>query len=96
MILLCLYQFRGRRISLIKLVQRARVSSQCWKRAVWEAAKEKLPTFFNGKRGRLFIEPMKNALSKEGYDEIKALDVAKEFGEYLAKYDADAEKRVVF
>jgi len=74
-------------------VQRARVSSQCWKRAVREAAKEELPAFFNGKRGRLFIEPMKNALLKEGYDETKSLEVAKEFGEYLAKYDADAEKK---
>jgi CRISPR system Cascade subunit CasC len=74
-------------------VQRARVSSQCWKRAVREAAKEELPAFFHGKRGRLFIEPIKNALLKEGYDETKALEVAKEFGEYLAKFDADAEKK---
>jgi CRISPR system Cascade subunit CasC len=74
-------------------VQRARVSSQCWKRAVREAAKEELPSFFHGKRGRLFIEPMKNALLKEGYDETKSLEVAKEFGEYLAKFDADAEKK---
>jgi len=74
-------------------VQRARVSSQCWKRAVRDAAKEDLPTFFTGKRGRLFIEPMKAALINEGIDEPKALEVAREFGDYLAKYDADAESK---
>lgn len=74
-------------------VQRARVSSQCWKRAVRETAKEELPLFFQGKRGRLFIEPMKLALKNKGFDEEKALEVAKEFGEYLAKLDAEAEKK---
>ena len=74
-------------------VQRARVSSQCWKRAVREAAIEELPKFFTGKRGRLFIEPMKAALVNEGFDETKALEVAKEFGEYLAKFDVEAEKK---
>lgn len=74
-------------------VQRARVSSQCWKRAVRDAATKELPDLFTGKRGRLFIEPMKLALIGEGFDEVKALDVAKEFGEALAKYDADAEKK---
>jgi CRISPR system Cascade subunit CasC len=74
-------------------VQRARVSSQCWKRAVREMAIEELPEFFSGKRGRLFIEPMKAALVQEGFDDTKALEVAKEFGEYLAKFDADAEQK---
>jgi len=74
-------------------VQRARVSSQCWKRAVRENATEELPKFFTGKRGRLFIEPMKDALIKEGFDESKSLEIAKEFGEYLAKIDSDAEKK---
>ena len=74
-------------------VQRARVSSQCWKRAIRETAQEELPLFFKGMRGRLFIEPMKIALVKEGFDEIKALEIAKEFGENLAKFDADAEKK---
>jgi CRISPR system Cascade subunit CasC len=74
-------------------VQRARVSSQCWKRAVRELAIEELPSFFKGKRGRLFIEPMVTALKKEGFDDQKALDVAKEFGETLVKFDADAEKK---
>lgn len=74
-------------------VQRARVSSQCWKRAVRETAREELPLFFQGKRGRLFIEPLKLALQCEGFDEIKALEVAKEFAESLAKYDKEAEEK---
>ena len=74
-------------------VQRARVSSQCWKRAVRESAKEELPSFFQGKRGRLFVEPLKVALQKEGFDEPKALEIAKEFAEALAKYDKAAEEK---
>lgn len=75
-------------------VQRARVSSQCWKRAVRETAKEELPEFFKGMRGRLFIEPMKTALKiNADLDDAKALEIAKEFGENLAKFDADAEKK---
>ena len=74
-------------------VQRARVSSQCWKRAVPEAAKKELPKLFTGKRGRLFIEPMKAALVKEGFEDSKALEIAKEFGEYMAKFDVEAEKK---
>ncbi|MGO8716597.1 MAG: type I-E CRISPR-associated protein Cas7/Cse4/CasC [Smithella sp.] len=74
-------------------VQRARVSSQCWKRAVREAAKKELPKLFTGKRGRLFIEPMKAALVKEGFEDSKALEIAKEFGEYMAKFDVEAEKK---
>jgi CRISPR system Cascade subunit CasC len=74
-------------------VQRARVSSQCWKRAVREAATVELPELFKGKRGRLFVEPMKNAIIEVGFDESKALEVAKEFAEALAKFDSDAEKK---
>ncbi|MFH1876637.1 MAG: type I-E CRISPR-associated protein Cas7/Cse4/CasC [Candidatus Omnitrophota bacterium] len=74
-------------------VQRARVSSQCWKRAVRELAQEALPEFFKGQRGRLIVEPLKAALLKEGFDEAKAFAAAKEIAEYLAKYDKDAEKK---
>ena len=74
-------------------VQRARVSSQCWKRAVRELAQEALPEFFKGQRGRLIVEPLKTALIKEGLDEAKAIEAAKEIAEYLATYDKDAEKK---
>ena len=74
-------------------VQRARVSSQCWKRAVRELAKEELPEFFQGKRGRFIIEPLQNALQNEGLTKEKALEGAKEIAEYLAKYDKGEEKK---
>lgn len=74
-------------------VQRARVSSQCWKRAVRELAQVSLPEFFKGQRGRLIVEPLKAALIKEGLDEAKAIEAAKEIGEYLATYDKDAEEK---
>lgn len=74
-------------------VQRARVSSQCWKRAIREAAREEFPEFYKGKRGRLFVEPLKIAIQDEGFEESKAIEVAKEFAETLAKLDKDAEKK---
>ncbi|MBI5359558.1 MAG: type I-E CRISPR-associated protein Cas7/Cse4/CasC [Planctomycetes bacterium] len=74
-------------------VQRARVSSQCWKRAVREMAQEELPSLFKGQRGRLIVEPLKIALQKEGLDEKKAVEVAKEISDYLAKYDGEAETK---
>lgn len=74
-------------------VQRARVSSQCWKRAVREQAKEEYPGLFAGQRGRLIVEPLKYALIEEGFDAKKALEVAKEIAEYLAKFDAEEAKK---
>ncbi|MFA5117584.1 MAG: type I-E CRISPR-associated protein Cas7/Cse4/CasC [Candidatus Omnitrophota bacterium] len=72
-------------------VQRARVSSQCWKRATRELAQEISPEFFKGKRGRLIVEPLKLALEREKVE--NALEAAKEIAEYLATYDKDAEKK---
>jgi len=46
-------------------VQRARVSSQSWKRAIREYAHEISP-YFEGKRSRLIIEPLKDELVKLG------------------------------
>jgi len=74
-------------------VQRARVSSQCWKRAIRESAKAELPELFKGMKGRLFIEPMISALQAEGFDKESATNIAKEFGEALAKFDSEAEKK---
>jgi len=41
----------------------------------------------------LIVEPLKFALQKEGLDETKAIEAAKEIAEYLATYDKDAEKK---
>src|SRR3990172_3261619 len=39
-------------------VQRARVSSQSWKRAIREMAKENAPQHFKGERTRLMYDPL--------------------------------------
>lgn len=74
-------------------VTRARVSSQCQKRAVRELAQDCLPQFFAGNRSRVIITPLADGLQKYGLPEGKALDVAKQVGDYLATEDAEAEKK---
>ncbi|MBO4317468.1 MAG: type I-E CRISPR-associated protein Cas7/Cse4/CasC, partial [Mailhella sp.] len=49
-------------------VKRARVSSQCWKRAIREYAKEVAPDVFQGQRTRLIIDPIARELDKRGVD----------------------------
>ncbi len=73
-------------------VQRARVSSQSWKRAIREYAHEISP-FFEGKRTRLIIEPLKDNLISLGKSEDEALVAAKEIAEVISKLDAEAEKK---
>ena len=71
---------------------RARISSQCLKRAIREMAHDEAPTLFAANRSRLIIEPLRDAIKAHGVDEIKALDAAKTVGEYLATFDAEKEK----
>ena len=47
-------------------VNRARISSQCLKRAIRELAQEMSPTLFAGNRSRLIIAPLADALKKHG------------------------------
>jgi CRISPR system Cascade subunit CasC len=73
-------------------VQRSRVSSQCWKRAIRETAAAESPRF-NGERTRLIIEPLRDALQSHGLAEADAKAKAIEIGEALATYDKDNEKK---
>jgi CRISPR system Cascade subunit CasC len=73
-------------------VQRARVSSQSWKRAIREYAHEISP-YFEGKRTRLIIEPLTTHLKKFGKSEGDALEAAKKIAEEIGKLDAEAEKK---
>jgi len=73
-------------------VQRARVSSQSWKRAIREYAHEICP-YFEGKRSRLIIEPLKDNLLELKLGESEALIAAKKIAEIIGKLDADAEKK---
>lgn len=69
-------------------VQRARVSSQCWKRAIRELAQKLAPQRFTGIRTRLIIEPLRDALMGLGQDEAAALENAHKLADALAKLDA--------
>lgn len=75
-------------------IQRSRVSSQSWKRAVRELAKEMLPHRFTGERTRLIVEPLRDALLKHGEADTKtALQNAVKLADALATFDKDAEKK---
>jgi CRISPR system Cascade subunit CasC len=77
-------------------VQRARVSSQSWKRAIREMAEKELDKSgqFRGKRSRLFIEKISTALKALGEDEgtVNALSLCA--GHYLAKLDPKQDGKV--
>jgi len=73
--------------------QRARVSSQSWKRAVRERAQEISPGRFKGERTRLIVEPLRKALVAAGLAEDKALDQAKKLTDELVTLDKEAEKK---
>lgn len=73
-------------------VQRARVSSQSWKRAIRELAKETDPSLFKGERSRYIIEPIIDALRKLGKTDADAVTLGREIGAALAT--KDTEERV--
>ncbi len=74
-------------------VSRARISSQCLKRAIRELAKETAPNLFAGDRSRLIITPLAKKLTSYGVAEEKSVEVAKQIGDYLATLDPAAEKK---
>ena len=77
-------------------VQRARVSSQSWKRAIRELAEKELDESgkFKGKRSRLFIEKISSELKKLGEPEETAKALSLCAGHYLAKIDPKQEGKV--
>jgi len=76
-------------------VSRARLSSQCLKRAVRLAAAEESPNFFKGERTRLIITPIQSRLCALGIEETLALDASKLFCDALSTFDEKAEKKGV-
>lgn len=76
-------------------VQRARVSSQSWKRAIREMAEKEIDKTgqFKGKRSRLFIEKISAKLKKDfSENETRATALAHCAGHYLAKLDKQEGK----
>ena len=75
-------------------VQRARVSSQSWKRAIREMAKELSPDHFKGERTRLLYNPLVEALTIANLTESEADKAAKEIIDALVKLDAKSTDKV--
>jgi CRISPR system Cascade subunit CasC len=73
-------------------VNRARISSQCLKRAIRLTASQFDPDGFQGQRTRLIIDPLIERLTKAGVEATKATDAAKEVADALATLDKKAEK----
>lgn len=75
-------------------VQRARVSSQSWKRSIREMAKELSPEQFKGERTRLMFEPLLKAMEAVGLSAIDADDGAKKIIDALVKLDTKSTDKV--
>ncbi|MFV1966625.1 MAG: type I-E CRISPR-associated protein Cas7/Cse4/CasC, partial [Pirellulaceae bacterium] len=77
--------------------QRARVSSQCWKRAIREFAKELLPERFKGDRTRRMVFALKKPLEEAGLVEPAAVTIAEQVADVVetldSKTDADGLKK---
>jgi CRISPR system Cascade subunit CasC len=71
--------------------QRARVSSQSWKRVIRAQAKEFSASFFSGQRTRYVIRSLKDAFKKKGVDDDKAGSLASITADAVGKLD-DPEK----
>ena len=68
--------------------RRARISSQCLKRAIRELAREEYPTArFGGSRSRLIVEPLKKALVGEKLSDVDAQKLALQVADELAGLD---------
>lgn len=75
-------------------VQRARVSSQSWKRAIREMAKDIAPEQFKGERTRLMYEPLVKAIEAAGLSSTEADDGAKKIIDALVKLDSKSTDKV--
>lgn len=74
-------------------VPRARLSSQCLKRAIREYAQDHLPEArFGAHRTKLIVGPLVDALAKHGLDPAAALDHASYVADKLAKLDPKSGK----
>ncbi|MGV1099708.1 type I-E CRISPR-associated protein Cas7/Cse4/CasC [Thiovibrio sp. JS02] len=75
-------------------VQRARVSSQSWKRAIRELAKEIAPEQFKGERTRLMYEPLVKAMKGVGTSDTDAGDGARKIVDELVKIDKKSKDKI--
>ena len=71
---------------------RARISSQCLKRAIRLQAKELCPELFKGERSKLIVQPIAEAAERHGAPADKAREASKKFCDGLATFDESAFK----
>jgi CRISPR system Cascade subunit CasC len=71
---------------------RARISSQCLKRAIRLHAKELCPKLFAGERSKLIVDPIAEAAKKHGAPAEKVAEASKKFCDELATFDESAFK----
>jgi len=71
---------------------RARISSQCLKRAIRFHAKDLCPDLFAGERSKLIVRPIADAAQKHGASPEKAQELSKKFCDELATFDEKASK----
>ena len=72
---------------------RARISSQCLKRAIRLQARELCPELFAGERSKLIVRPVAEAAERHGAPPDKALEVSKKLCDELATFDETAFKK---
>ncbi len=73
-------------------VTRARISSQCLKRAIRLHAKDLCPELFKGERSKLIVQPIAEAAERHGAAAEKAGEASKKFCDELATFDESAFK----
>ncbi len=67
--------------------RRARVSSQCWKRAIRAQAKQELPAFFGGVRTRFVVRELDGIFREKGCSETEANALARIVADAMGKLD---------
>jgi CRISPR system Cascade subunit CasC len=74
-------------------VPRARISSQCLKRAIREYAQDHVTDArFGGNRTKLIVQPLADALKRHGLDDASAMEHATNIADKLAKLDPKSGK----
>jgi CRISPR system Cascade subunit CasC len=74
-------------------VTRARISSQCLKRAIRLHAKDLCPELYAGERSKLIVVPIAEAAQRHGAPEEQAREASRKFCHELATFDEDAFKK---
>jgi CRISPR system Cascade subunit CasC len=72
---------------------RARISSQCLKRAIRSEAKELCPELYAGERSKLVVRPIAEIVEQHGAPAEKALELSKKLCNELATFDESAFKK---